>query len=85
MNSITPEHIDSIMEGAEVHVHTTWDKCTVVSIRLKNGFVLCESSACVDPVNYDEELGTQICLDRIKNKLWELEGYRLQCEIGGAQ
>ena len=47
------------------------------------GFVIVESSSCVDPINYSEVMGTSICIDRIKNKLWELEGYKLQNELGG--
>lgn len=49
--------------------------------RLENGFVLVESSACVDPDNYDHELGVKVCMDKIKNKLWELEGYMLQSHL----
>jgi hypothetical protein len=32
--------------------------------------------------NYDEVIGTEICKKRIENKLWELEGYCLQKELG---
>ncbi|MBQ3410703.1 MAG: hypothetical protein IJH30_02980, partial [Bacillus sp. (in: Bacteria)] len=45
------------------------------------GFILTESSACVDPTNYDVKIGIQCCKERIVNKIWELEGYRLQCEL----
>ena len=58
-----------------------FDKCTLVCVKLENGFVLTESSACVDPANYNEEIGKEICFERIKNKIWELEGYRSQCDI----
>lgn len=47
-------------------------------MRLRNGFILTESSACVDPANYDTELGKRLCLQHIENRLWELEGYALQ-------
>ena len=60
---------------------TVFGKCTVVACKLPSGFVLVESSACVSPENYDQELGESICRDRIINKLWELEGYRLQTEV----
>lgn len=48
--------------------------------------MITESSACVDPKNFDATIGVQICKERIKNKIWELEGYRLQnniCETEG--
>ena len=75
---ITQEYIDEIMEEAEFEVYTTFNKCTVVSCRLPNGFVITESSACVSPENYDEEIGFSICYDKIVNKVWELEAYLLQ-------
>ena len=75
---VTKEQIAQLKGSAEVKVETLFDKCTVVTVRLQNGFVLTESSACVDPENYDKALGMKICLERIEEKLWELEGYALQ-------
>lgn len=82
-NTITQADIDNLIKEAQIDVKTIFDKCTVVAVQLKNGFVLVESSSCVDPVNYDEAMGVSICMERIKNKLWELEGYKLQNELGG--
>jgi hypothetical protein len=76
--SITEEYIADIMENSEFEIHTVFDKCTVVSCRLPNGFVITESSACVSPENYDEDMGAEICFDKIASKIWELEAYRLQ-------
>ena len=78
---VTAEEIDALINEAEINVTTVFDKCTVVSVKLKNGFVLTESSACVDKANYNVEIGKKACLERIKNKLWELEGYYLQKEF----
>lgn len=80
-NTVTYEQIKELMEKATIHVETIFGKCTIVTVQLENGFVLTESSACVDPANYDQEIGAYICLERIENKLWELEGYRLQCRL----
>lgn len=80
-NTVTQSIIDKLLEEASISYATLFDKCTVVAVQLKNGFVLVESSACVDKANYDYELGKQICLERIKNKLWELEGYYLQKQL----
>ena len=80
-NTITQEHIDNIMSETTCNIMTMFDKVTVVVAQLPNGFVITESSGCVDKANYDEELGTQICIKKIVDKVWELEGYRLQCEL----
>ena len=53
----------------------------IVVCKLANGFVITESSGAVDPANYSEEIGKEVCMERIINKLWELEGYKLSCEL----
>ena len=78
MNCVTQEQIDSLLKNATIEVQTILNKCTIVVVQLKNGFILTESSACVDPDNYDEKIGAEICLNRIESRLWELEGYALQ-------
>lgn len=75
---VTAEQIDAIMKKAKVLVSTEFEKCTVVTVKLPTGFTITESSGCVDVANYDVKLGTEICLKKIRNKVWELEGYALQ-------
>lgn len=82
-NTITQEHINKLFIESEKDVQTVFGKCTVMACKLKNGFIIVESSACVDPSNYDFNMGVEICEERIKNKLWELEGYKLQCLLQG--
>ena len=77
-NTVTQDRIDYLIDTANIEVKTIFDKCTVVALKTIDGFVIVESSACVDVANYSKEMGKQICLERIKNKLWELEGYKLQ-------
>lgn len=76
--TITEEYIEEIMENSEFEVHTTFDKCTMVSCKLPNGFVVSASSACVNPEDYDENIGFDNCYEKIFNKVWEMEAYRLQ-------
>lgn len=79
--SVTQEQIDEIIRNSIIKVDTLWDKCTVVAANLPSGFIIVESSACVDPANFDAKVGFDICMERIENKIWELEGYKLQCEV----
>ncbi len=76
-NSITQAHIDDLLARSTVSSSIMGIKSTVVCVTLPNGFELIESSGCVDPENYDHTLGVKICLERIKNRLWTMEGYRL--------
>ena len=50
---------------------------TVVSVRMSNGYVLTETSTCVDPLNYDETIGLQVCQKKIEDRVWALLGYKL--------
>lgn len=54
------------------------NKTTVVQAELRNGFIITESSSCVEAANYDEEVGRGICMARIESKVWELLGMLLQ-------
>ncbi len=80
-NTVTAKQIDELIENSEIDSKKVMDKCTVVTCRLPSGFIIVEFSACVDPANYDHELGTKICMERIKAKIWELEGYMLQSHL----
>lgn len=62
---------------------TMGGKTTVVRAVLKNGFEIVESSSCVSAENYDVKLGEEICMKRIRNKVWELLGFLLQTAVGG--
>jgi hypothetical protein len=53
-------------------------KTTCVVLRLKNGFEVVGTSACVDPAEYDHDVGKQMARRRALDKVWELEGYLLQ-------
>ena len=85
MNRVTKEQINALLESAEISVETKFEKVTVVVCKLKNGFVITEASGAVDPANYSEEIGKEVCMNRIKNKLWELEGYCLQKRVAGEE
>jgi hypothetical protein len=81
-NKVTQEQINAILESSKFEVfHRVFEKQCVVVALLPNGFTIVGESACVDPTNYDEQIGFELAKKRIKNKLWELEGYKLQNSI----
>ena len=69
--------------GLLVETTTLGDKTTVVRAVLRNGFEIVESSACVSAENYDEAMGREICLEKIKDKVWMLLGFLLQTAVHG--
>ena len=82
-NTVTEQQVKNIINNSEIDVRTVYGKVTVVCCKLPNGFVIAEASGAVDPANYDEEIGKQICMERIENKIWELEGYALSKKLYG--
>lgn len=79
--SISERMVDSFI--ARFYSTTVGDKTTVVRAVLVNGFEIVESSSCVSPENYDEEIGISICTDKIKDKVWELLGFLLATAVNG--
>lgn len=74
-NFVPVEHVRDLIANAHIEVFTVFGNCTVVVLQLPNGFTVVESSGCIDPANYSEEIGKEICLKRIEDKIWMLEGY----------
>lgn len=79
---VTLEDVKANMQDVIVRTLEDFGKpCTYVTVRMKNGFTLRESTTCVDPANYNEEIGKQVCLKKIEDKVWLLLGYSLQTEM----
>lgn len=79
MNTVTKEEVMANMKDVVCRTEEVFGKpVTHVSVRMKNGFTLHETTTCVDPENYDEKIGKRICLQRIEEKIWFLLGYALQ-------
>ena len=80
--TVTQEQVNENMQDVIVRTLQDFEKpCTYVTVRMKNGFTLRESTTCVDPANYDEEIGKKICLEKIEDKVWFLLGYALQDKV----
>jgi len=48
---------------------------------LKNKFQVVGTSGVVDVKNYNKEIGDKFAREKAIDKIWELEGYRLQAEL----
>lgn len=82
MNTVTQEEVNRNMQDVLVKTVEEFGKpTTYVTVRMENGFTLRESTTCVDPSNYDENIGKEVCLKRIEDKIWFLLGYTLQSKL----
>lgn len=79
--SISQKMVDDFISHYETK--TLGNKTTVVRAVLVNGFEIVESSSCVSEENYDEGLGYEICVKKIKEKVWYLLGFLLQTAVHG--
>lgn len=75
-NKISQADVDAFLVAPEVSQLDP--KTTLVKQDTITGFVQYEVSSCVDPANYDHELGTILCVERIKDRLWPFLGFVLQ-------
>lgn len=76
-NRVTPEMVDKFL-GFTKSINLPDKKSTLVKAETISGFVQYEVSSCVDPANYDIDIGTGIGIERIKNVLWKCLGFVVQ-------
>jgi len=76
LNKVTEEMVDAFMgtpESSQISERTT-----LVKVTPKTGFEQFEVSSCVDPANYDHEIGVKCATKRIKDRIWGHLGFVLQ-------
>lgn len=82
VKKVTQEQIDNIIAHSKLKgFHRVHDKQCIIVAELPNGFTVVGESACVDPANYDEQIGFDLAVEHIKKRLWEFEGYVLQNKL----
>lgn len=78
MPAVTRKEVREMIASSKVVVETIGVKTTVVHCTLPNGFEIVESSSCVRPEDYAENVGKAVCMEKISNKVWELLGFLRQ-------
>ena len=76
-STVTSSMVD-LFTGREYESSTIDEKTTLVKCDTLTGFRQYETSSCVDPKNYDPEIGSEICVDRIKDRIWKYLGFVVQ-------
>lgn len=56
---------------------------TLCIMTLHSGFVVTGTSACIDPMKFDPEIGKKAAYDDALNQLWGMEGYHAVRMHGG--
>lgn len=68
---VTMDHILAAIDCEEYH-RVQGTTVTICTLRLKNGYVVIGSSACVSEENYDQQLGESIAKDKAIDQCWAL-------------
>lgn len=73
---VTREALEARIQTVDYYIlpNTT---VTICSITMVNGFSVRGESACVDPANFNQELGEKYAYQKAFDAAWALEGYLL--------
>lgn len=74
---ITAEDVDDIINAGKIETTKMGRKTTVCLFTSKEGFEIVASSSCVDPKAYSSTKGERLCVEKIRDRIFELEGYLL--------
>lgn len=74
---VTADYIKSRMLDAVPRFYRIGSTVTVCNIVLDNGYSVRGESACVDPANYNQNIGERLAYDDAFRKLWPLFGFLL--------
>lgn len=77
---LSPQDIDKVIV-AETYTILPSGKVMVCELTLASGFTVRGDAACVSKENFNEEIGRKISRKNARDKVWELEGYLLQCGL----
>ena len=77
--TVTKEGIEAKI--ASTTFHQLPGTLTICVLTLQNGFTVTGQSACVDPANFNLQIGQDIARANAFEKIWELEGYLLKEEM----
>lgn len=71
--------IEDMIKG--INYYILGQKTTVCLLTLHSGFEVVGTSACVDPKDFDKEIGERFALRAAMSRLEELDGFQRQTSI----
>ena len=72
--TVTEEQVLQALQHVTYYVHRL---TTIACVDLENGFTVVGTSACVDPAQFNDQIGRDLALNDAKAKVWELLGFAL--------
>lgn len=75
------DSVENILEHSVITSSNAYNHCFVLNVKFPNGYIATESYSFTSLEEYDADYATHICMANIKNRLREMEKYRLQDEL----
>lgn len=76
MSTIDKKHVTALVKKVH-YFHVPGTTVTVCAVILLNGFTVIGQSSCLDPVEFDEQVGMDTAYNNALSKVYEFEGYRM--------
>lgn len=84
IRKINVEELKALIDGEPFYNQPSGSTLTVCHLKTKCGIILTGNSGCLNPDDFNAELGKKIAYDNAFNQLWQLEGYaRLRVLVDG--
>lgn len=74
IKKIAKEELEALIK-TEFYIVVPESTMTLCVLELANGFRVTGESACLNPADFDAELGRKYAYEDAFNQLWKLEGY----------
>lgn len=76
-DKITPEDVAEFVTRGGVRFQKIGEKTTLVERRYSTGIEDFDTSSCVDPANFDIEVGAKIASEKLDDRVWMFLGWLL--------
>lgn len=76
-DKITPEDVAEFVTRGGVRFQKIGEKTTLVSRRYSTGIEDFDTSSCVDPANFNLEIGAKIASEKLDDRVWMFLGWLL--------
>lgn len=74
MTKLTPEYLHSLIKSTG-YFQLEGTTTTICALETTSGFIIVGKSACLNPDDFNEDIGKEIAFNDAFDKLWDLEGY----------
>lgn len=72
---VTDAYLQNILDKSEIAFTDIYGRCLIAVCKLPNQYIIVESSTVKDEKDFDIQIATNNCIEKLKRKISELENY----------